>query len=757
MTKRKHWILGFLLLYGLIPLSKAYSQEGAAFDWAVAGTRPPEAYRNAGNGVAVDCEGNVYHIGTITSISSSTSYDTVKWGGVPLVTTGLRYPSDPFVSKFDAKGKTVWVKQFRTGQQGQGLSIALDHKGHVYVTGLFADSIRIDTFLLIGRNPGAGAPNYDAFVAKLDTSGSAIWVKQLRSNIAPGAGHTQTYIWPLDINTDTAGNSYLTGWFRGGIALDTFYWNQLPPYGNQDAFMTKIDADGHCKWITGIRGLRTNSTMEGWSIAADLSGSVYAYGQLPDSVRMDNTTFGGVKDMYSHYIVKLNGNSGKMEWVRILGKEPVMTYGGMMQWYPFDRGKMTVDRRGHIITTGTFNGKVNFNPSDNPADTFYLMPASDDINIFPQAAFVLKLDTTGEFIWAKAFQARRNGYSKGTNLTTDKDGNIFTTGVFGLGFELIPTGGAVDFDPGNDSLMLSRPANHPAAFITKLDPDGKLKWVEAYGGVGKYPTDQYTTEVMPMSVAVSFEGQHIYTTGQYYDSVDFDPGPGSFIASPSPTYSSYNAVYLQKLIDTSSAYAFNGSVIDTATDCNGFTINGETFTTEGTHYTTFRHWTGCDSMVTINLTLILPEPQVTIEVDTLRTLEAYKTYQWMKDGELIPGATDRNLTVSENGDYRVIVTDESGCSDTSAVYPVTNQSSIQDAFAAKMYIYPNPAEDVIYIKSPVAVRIALTGVDGRLLCSGRNDAASHKLSVKELSPGIYLLTILDTKGNLVRVEKIVKK
>jgi hypothetical protein len=107
----------------------------------VAGTRPPEAYRNAGNGVAVDCEGNVYHIGTVTSISSSTSYDTVKWGGVPLVTTGLRHPSDPFVSKFDAKGKTVWVKQFPTGKQGEGRSIALDNKGYVYVTGAFADSI----------------------------------------------------------------------------------------------------------------------------------------------------------------------------------------------------------------------------------------------------------------------------------------------------------------------------------------------------------------------------------------------------------------------------------------------------------------------------------------------------------------------------------------------------------------------------------------------------------------------------------------
>ncbi len=76
---------------------------------------------------------------------------------------------------------------------------------------------------------------------------------------------------------------------------------------------------------------------------------------------------------------------------------------------------------------------------------------------------------------------------------------------------------------------------------------------------------------------------------------------------------------------------------------------------------------------------------------TLGTMATYKTWQWYKDGALLPGATDSTYTVSENGTYSVVVTTEEGCSDSSG-YRVDNVDiSYNTAAARGITIYPNPA------------------------------------------------------------------
>jgi large repetitive protein len=47
------------------------------------------------------------------------------------------------------------------------------------------------------------------------------------------------------------------------------------------------------------------------------------------------------------------------------------------------------------------------------------------------------------------------------------------------------------------------------------------------------------------------------------------------------------------------------------------------------------------------------------------------SYTWLKNGGVIPGATAVNYTVTESGDYRVVVTGASPCSDTSSTIVVT--------------------------------------------------------------------------------------
>src|SRR5690606_4733136 len=76
----------------------------------------------------------------------------------------------------------------------------------------------------------------------------------------------------------------------------------------------------------------------------------------------------------------------------------------------------------------------------------------------------------------------------------------------------------------------------------------------------------------------------------------------------------------------------------------------------------------------------------------LTTALPYSSYQWMLNGSIIDGATDRTHDVRQNGDYQVIVTDSFGCTDTSDVYVVDNYTSINaPSIAGQITVYPNPA------------------------------------------------------------------
>src|SRR5690606_32929791 len=65
-------------------------------------------------------------------------------------------------------------------------------------------------------------------------------------------------------------------------------------------------------------------------------------------------------------------------------------------------------------------------------------------------------------------------------------------------------------------------------------------------------------------------------------------------------------------------------------------------------------------------------PVITIDGFELGTVGTYSSYQWLLNGQPLPGGTTATIMAAENGDYSVIVVNDHGCIDTSAVYTVTN-------------------------------------------------------------------------------------
>jgi len=147
-----------------------------------------------------------------------------------------------------------------------------------------------------------------------------------------------------------------------------------------------------------------------------------------------------------------------------------------------------------------------------------------------------------------------------------------------------------------------------------------------------------------------------------------------------------------------------------------------------------------------------PVPVITESGGTLSTGN-YTNYQWRRDGTPIPGATGRSHTPAEPGDYTVTVTDDNDCAGTSAVHEVPPTGVTEIAGSRQVKIYPNPARDIVYIEAPAAVRVTVSSADGKILLYRENVQSIH---IGDLADGVYLIRVHDTKGALLKTERLTK-
>src|SRR3954469_1784815 len=151
----------------------------------------------------------------------------------------------------------------------------------------------------------------------------------------------------------------------------------------------------------------------------------------------------------------LHAQSVNFKWAKQMGGEGANAAGG----------SIAVDAAGNVYTTGDFSGTADFDPG--PA-TYNLTSAGT------YDMFISKLDSSGNFIWAKQMGGNSAGnYVSGSSITLDAAGNVYTTGDFS---------GTADFDPGPGIFTLSAIR---ASFVLKLAADGNFIWAKQTGGGGE--------------------------------------------------------------------------------------------------------------------------------------------------------------------------------------------------------------------------------------------------------------------------------
>lgn len=424
----------------------------------------------------MDSQGAVITIGTFLN-----STDLDPGPGVFTVTSNGN--ADVFIQKVDAFGNFLWGASFgaSTSSPESAASVTVDSQDNIILTGRTSSTVDLD--------PGPGTdfqttPNtvYAVYVIKLDPQGQYIW-----GRIFGGIGSDAGY----GVAVDSQDNIITAGALGNAVA-------DLDPgpgvfnaggNGMSEIFVQKMDRDGIFIWGAAMGGTANDIA---YGLAVDANDDVLVTGEFRNTVDFDpgpgvaSLTSGGAEDIF---VLKLLSN-GSYAWAHRFGNTGS------------ERGRaITVGPDGGPVLTGRITSATDFDPGPGQ----FLLAGS-----FTEDAFLCKLTSNGDFAWAFMLKTFLN---EGLGLAADADGNIYSTGQYGT-FSNNP----LDLDPG--------PADHfifnnggGDVWLASYTPGGALRWGF---GIGSTQND------LPTGIAVGI-GDRVVICGSFRQTIDMDPGPGTFL------------------------------------------------------------------------------------------------------------------------------------------------------------------------------------------------------------------------------------
>ncbi len=235
-----------------------------------------------------DASGNSYVTGYFsTSASINGSSESV---------VGL---TDIFISKTDLAGNSIWVESFGSSNSDRGLDVAVDASGNVYLCGFYKGTINFGGGISLNSEGGS----QDAFVVKLDQNGESLWAK---SGGSSGAGDQAN-----GVAVDGDGNVIITGQFSGEASFGDLALNSLS--NSIDVFIVKYDENGNEIWARKGSG---DGVDKGVSVSTDAQNNVYAIGQFDGDIEFENAYSNTIQN--AMFLIKYD-TDGAEQWFRWAG------------------------------------------------------------------------------------------------------------------------------------------------------------------------------------------------------------------------------------------------------------------------------------------------------------------------------------------------------------------------------------------------------------------------------------------------------
>ena len=471
-------------------------------DYLWSRTTSGSAYEYASR-AAVDAVGNVYLSGYFFG---ATDFDPTA--GVDTRTTPSNY-YNAFVTKLNADGSYGWtwtpVQQTNTSWSN-GMDVAVDATGTVYVTGGFGGQVAFDAqnvtrFAVTANTPSIG----QIYLAKLAANDGRIANLQVIGNGTSGGRG-------MGVQVDPAGALYLTGYFGGSALFDPTgaQGNLAAGTASSDryaVFVTRFNANGSYAWTRFAKSTAGTSGGYAYGLDADVDSVVIA-GQFFGTFDFDGVAANS-DDLTS---VRQSGYDGFVaEWTAagtFIGNRQIHGVTNTASVWPRD---VAYAMNGDVFVTGSFREQADFNPTTTNGDK-----RAPQQTAFEFHGFVTKVNTDGSYAWTNTYGNVTPNIgsfsSHGTSILV-KYGRVYVGGAFS---------GTTDFDPTSAAdQRYTRDAFTP--MIAGYDNAGTYlgAWtpVGAYGNFSATPRINNGGYVYGLAAA----NDRLYTAGYYVGALNLNP------------------------------------------------------------------------------------------------------------------------------------------------------------------------------------------------------------------------------------------
>lgn len=204
--------------------------------------------------------------GTIAAVVGDTSGCTLVTGdtseefGPDYPTLGQR---DAYLSKYNPDGDLMWIYPLGTEDLDTASCLTVDAQGNCYVggqtNGSLAGNLMEDT----------GDTQQDAFVAKISSEGTCVWIRQFGGAQPDGA---------CGVRLDRNGNCYVAGNTTCWIVSDGSNGRDVATedYMSECPFVAKLDPNGQLVWFNQVSESYANT---GLSVGVDPNRTVALVGE----------------------------------------------------------------------------------------------------------------------------------------------------------------------------------------------------------------------------------------------------------------------------------------------------------------------------------------------------------------------------------------------------------------------------------------------------------------------------------------------
>lgn len=348
-----------------------------------------------------------------------------------------------------------WGRNTESAFTNEANALVVDQNGNSYIAGYITGETAFEVGVVQPYAPGNG----DIYIAKYNSTGSLIWVKQFGGNNSDKA---------IDLAVDQSGFIYVTGQFFGSVNFDGTIVQASG--ASKDIFLIKMNPSGDVIWAVAEGATGEENA---YGIATDNQNNVLLTGQYTGNSSIGGQNFVSMMNPVTNlpssdlFISKYDSNGNPL-WVKT----------GVAEYE--DRGMdIACDDQNNIVLIGQFSDTLNFGGQ---------IINNGGYNV----GFITKLNPAGQTQWFRSIKAGMVvPYAVAINISNE----IVLTGDFL---------GNLQYTDANGTSTLSN-TYYRKIFVMKTNSNGNYTWGTTLGS---------NNDLSARSIAIN-SGKDIFVTGHF--------------------------------------------------------------------------------------------------------------------------------------------------------------------------------------------------------------------------------------------------